>query len=210
MGDANLNLFRFMSEAYGIETFIETGSGNGATTARAVNIFPCIHTIELAKSLHEKVKRKLGRLVNCHHGASFEVLETILPTVYGPVLYWLDAHWALGPTAGKDEQCPILKELKEINKRDMNYDFILIDDAHDFFSPVVLKPPLAPEQWPNITEIFDELNKKDRYTVILSSFRCIKHGIPGGIVFPEDVIISVPMSAKEPLFDWLCSFNLEG
>lgn len=209
MGAPNLDLLRFLEKTFDIKTFVETGSGHGATALEAVKIFPLVHTIELSDSLYEETQGLLGQTAMCYHGKSAEVLSAILPQIYGPAVYWLDAHWSGGPTAGEQEQCPLLGELEEINRREMNHDFILIDDAHVFFSPAVLKPPHILEHWPSLMQIFTLLNKKDRYTVVLSSWRCVEHGLPGGIVMPEDVIISVPSYAKDRLYYWLLNLNLE-
>ena len=54
-----------------------------------------------------------------------DVLRKILPTVRRPMLYWLDAHWTGEQgTAGEDEQCPLLDELRTINELGSGDDFI--------------------------------------------------------------------------------------
>jgi hypothetical protein len=93
-----------------------------------------------------------------------------------------------------------------INDRVGNNDFIMIDDAHVFFSPAPLKPPFNAKQWPNLQQIFHLLNMKDRYTIILNSWTMGKVAP----VMPEDVIVSVPGWAERSLFDWLSSFELVG
>jgi hypothetical protein len=210
MGEPNLNIFRFLKTVYEINTFVESGSGHGTTVSKAIEIFPAVHTVELSDSLFQEVNKKYGKVAKCYHGKSSDILRTILPPFHAPILYWLDAHWSRDQTAGKDNQCPLLSELEEINKRPGNQDFIFIDDAHLFFSPCVLKAPYDVRTWPNINQVFEKLNKKERYNVILSSWRCSKHNHPQGIVFPEDVIISVPEHAKDKFYNYLMNIQLEG
>lgn len=211
MGEPNLQLLSFLSIAFSIKTFVETGSGHGDTTVKALSIFPVVHTIELDKALYLETNKRVGKVAGCYRGKSVEVLTTILPGVSGPIVYWLDAHFTGGTSSGENEQCPLLKELGVINQREGNNDFIMVDDAHVFYSPALIskEPGHDIKQWPDIMQIFAALNVKDRYTVILSSWRCVLHGKPGGIVFPEDVIVSVPSYAKDQLFTWLLSLNLE-
>jgi len=211
MGVPNLSFFTFLRDTFLIENFVESGSGRGETVGKVINVFPQVFTVELHPDLFQLVKKQFGSVCYCHHGRSYEVFQSILPAVQGAALFWLDAHWSPNEeTGGKEEQCPVLKELQEINKRPLNMDFIFIDDAHLFFSPAAIKPPLDYHQWPNIMEIFHFLGEKDRYTFILSSFRCIRHNEPHGIVFPENVIVSVPMYTHPYVFQWLSSFHLEG
>lgn len=212
MGEPNLQLLSFFAIAFSIKTFIETGSGHGETVQKALKIFPEVHTIELADGLYQEVNGKFGQQANCHYGRSADILESILPGMNGePILYWLDAHYSGGPTAGANEQCALIEEIEVLNRRSGNDDFIIIDDAHVFFSPAVYGQVdwLDVRQWPDIQEIFAILDEKDRYTVILASWRCVAHGKPDGIVMPENAIVSVPGYAKPQLYDWLRSLSLE-
>jgi len=209
-GDPNWKIFAFIAETFGLDVFIETGSGHGRTAFKALDIFKEVYTIEWSESLYEETKKRLQNTrARCYHGKSPEQLRIILPDILSPVFYWLDAHWSQGPTAGENDQCPLLRELEVINNRDMNYDFIVIDDIHTFFSPAALKPPMDYKQFPGIPDILRLLNRKERYTVILTSWRCMNHGQPGGIVMPEDMMISVPLYAKDQLNRFLEKFNLE-
>jgi hypothetical protein len=213
MGEPNLQLLSFLAITFDVKTFVETGSAHGETTEKALNIFPFVNTVELDDVLFAETFAKVGKRASCYHIKSVDALRVILGKMYDlPIVYWLDAHYSGPPTAGFTEQCPLLGELEVINSRSGNNDFILIDDAHVFFSPVLISKVNEHkiEQWPDIQTIFAKLNKKDRYTVILHSYRCVLHEKPGGIVFPEDVIVSVPSSAKEQLFNWYLNLELEG
>jgi hypothetical protein len=210
MGRPNLDLFRFLAKEFNITTFIETGTGRGETLEEVLSIFPDIYTVELSEELFKEVKEKYGCLVRCFPGKSIDMLEYIFPLIANTTsLYWLDAHWSGGPTAGEDEQTPLMRELELINRKTINDDFIIIDDAHTFFSPAALKPPYDSNKYPSIVEIFNELHRKARYTVILSSVR-YNSGSNPGIVFPNDFIVSVPLWASPPVRSWLQQLTLEG
>jgi hypothetical protein len=49
-----------------------------------------------------------------------------------PALFWLDAHYSRGATAGAGEKAPILKELSCLASRGELRDVTLIDDARLF------------------------------------------------------------------------------
>lgn len=213
MGTPNLQLLDFIASTFNIKAFVETGTAHAETALKVLNIFSSIYTVELADSLYQEANGKLASThARCYHNNSVDFLKMILPELgQAPIVYWLDAHWDGGSTAGVDEQCPLLNELEVINGREGNNDFILIDDAHVFFSPAVLGGQETHDikQWPDLTQIFPMLSKKDRYTIILASWRCAIHGKPGEIVMPEDVIVSVPYFARDQLYRWLISLNLE-
>lgn len=102
-------------------------------------------------------------------------------------VFWLDAHWSGGETYGDNDQCPILEEIKIINKS--RYDnFIFVDDARLFTSPP--QPPHLPEQWADIFSVLTALHKDNRYIVII-----------------EDVIIAVPTFAKPSVADYCQNIN---
>ncbi|MDR1514735.1 MAG: hypothetical protein LBS45_03495 [Synergistaceae bacterium] len=66
------------------------------------------------------------------------VLKDVLDGKNSPMLFWLDAHWSGGDTAGENIQCPLLEELKIILDSNSSH-FILIDDAR-----LILASPLLP------------------------------------------------------------------
>lgn len=207
MGKPNIQLFRFIAESFGISTFIETGTCHGETVERVQGIFKSIYTVELSPELFDKAQIKLDQTAKCYYGKSVTFLKDVLPQLgEQPLLYWLDAHFSGGPSAGSGEQCPLLDEIATVNERPGNSDYIIVDDAHCFFSPAPLVPPWDPRQWPNMSQIFEALSKKPRYTVILTSWMMT----PDGPVMPEDVILSVPQHAENKLFDWLSHFELAG
>jgi hypothetical protein len=96
-----------------------------------------------------------------HLGDSAVVLEEllasgVLPTE--PVLFYLDAHWSGGETAGEDVDggCPVLRELEVIaryRKKDVS-DMIIVDDMRlmgkDSWSGGNTEYPLTRFDWRHV------------------------------------------------------------
>ncbi|HEY1922696.1 MAG TPA: hypothetical protein VGG44_08005 [Tepidisphaeraceae bacterium] len=171
---------------FGANCFIETGTFQAATAAWAAGVFPAVVTIEASEQLHARAVANFGHLKNVRflRGSSPAVLREITATLPQPAIFWLDAHWSGGATAGQEYECPALDEIRAINIRGENA-FILIDDARLFMSPPPL--PHKAEQWPDIATVLAALREKNpsRY-----------------IVISEDVIIAVPAMAREFLIQY--------
>jgi hypothetical protein len=114
-------------------TFVETGAykGNGIHDLLQESRFSTIHSIELSPKWVEHCKTRFQDQprVHIHEGDSATVLErmiedNILPTT--PVLFYLDAHYSGGETAGDatDNGCPVLRELIAISKRNVSGDIL--------------------------------------------------------------------------------------
>lgn len=122
---------------YGIteipKIFVETGSylGSGIEDVLKTDYFDEIHSIELSNKWYNYCKQKFSYTpkVKLHYGDSASVLEKLnLPNV--PILFFLDAHYSGGETAGKDidNGCPVLRELDILCKKCFPGDIIVIDD----------------------------------------------------------------------------------
>ena len=118
-------------------TFVETGAykGNGIADLLKEPRFSTIHSIELSPKWTEHCRNRFSEepRVQIHEGDSAIVLETLiaenkLPN--SPVLFYLDAHYSGGETAGQelDNGCPVLRELQAIAKRNILGDIIFVDD----------------------------------------------------------------------------------
>jgi hypothetical protein len=181
------DLLKILSTSFGIENFVETGTYLGKTALEAAENIQHVFTIEYSQEIYEKTKLEL----ETHHnitalwGDSREKLKRLSAQVKGPCIFWLDAHWSGGSTYGKDDECPLIEEIKIIQTFSED-SFILIDDARLFTSPP--PPPHKIEQWPDLPEIVDALRLlyPNPYIVIL-----------------EDVIIAVPSYAK-PIVSHYC------
>jgi FkbM family methyltransferase len=170
-----------LKEVYGINNFIETGTYQGHTAYWASQLFEQVFTIEYSQDIYQKVTEKYGHIKNIDflYGDTRNLLQNTLSKLESPSLFWLDAHWSGGITYGESDECPLLAEIEIINRSDCEH-FIFIDDARLFLSPP--PPPHLPQQWPDISAILNLLNsvKNSRHIVIV-----------------DDVIIAVPVSAKE-------------
>ena len=125
---------------YGIVNFIETGIGKGTSIKYALkhSFFKQLISIDIDQKAIDAVKITDPRCqLLC--GSSPIVLETILPQLKGPTLFWLDAH--LIPTKDKeghyDEETilgPLVGELTVItmDRKARMSDVFMIDDLRRF------------------------------------------------------------------------------
>jgi hypothetical protein len=154
---------------------IETGTYVGDTARALAGMFEEVVTIERSDHYYNRARDRLEGLSNVTliHGHSGEQLAAVAGDP-GPTLYWLDAHWSGGDTAGSDDPVPLLHELDAIGGGDPR-DCIVIDDAREFAT--------SPDpRWPSLPDVLDKVRARrpdDHVTVI------------------HDLIISVPQEAKD-------------
>jgi hypothetical protein len=134
----------------GLTRAVETGTlhGNGAATLAA--IFPEVVTIELSPEFHAAAMRRFAenpRVKAVHGESGVELKRHVDRNV--PTLYFLDAHWTGGESAGEEIDCPIRDELKALADGSPE-DCILIDDAHLFEEPPAWRRAAA---WPPMPEL---------------------------------------------------------
>lgn len=178
LGDCR-QLMLVLKNEYNLPTFVETGTWKGDTSVWASQHFQKVFTVEFAKHIYESTSSMYSHVKNIEFlwGHTKEQLKLVVPQLKEPALFWLDAHWMGGGTAGENDECPLLEELEIIKNSECEH-FILIDDARLFLSPP--PSPHRIEQWPSLNEIIATLSAKtSRYTVIF-----------------EDAIVSVPERAK--------------
>lgn len=168
-----------MAKEFSLNTFVETGTHKGNTSAWAAAHFPRVVTIEGSELWYERTKPRLEPLGNVSMmlGHSRKVLPKVVQELSGPAIFWLDAHWSGRQTAGVNEQCPLLDEIAIVNQSADDH-FILIDDARLFLAPP--EPPHDVNQWPDIGATVMALNaSRPKYVVVF-----------------EDAIIAVPAAAR--------------
>jgi hypothetical protein len=167
-----------------IECFIETGTYLGDTAFWASHHFKKVYSIEMAEELWNRVKEKYTSLSNVEFilGDSRDKLEELNYKINCQAVYWLDAHWSAGVTAGKECECPLLGEIEVINQSKLEH-LIMIDDARLFLFP----PPLPhdPVAWPDIYTVLNTLYKRERYVVILN-----------------DIIFAMPVTIKPMMMSY--------
>jgi hypothetical protein len=170
-----------VQEAFSVDLFIETGTLHGETAAWASGSFGTVVTVELSDVLYGQTTERYGDRDNIEflHGSSQEMLPGVVECLDGSAIFWLDAHYSGGETAGESYECPLLEELSAIGDAD-GEQFLFIDDARDFLSPP--PRPHDPDDWPTFDQIIltirDELGP-EYYIVVV-----------------EDVIVAVPPEAK--------------
>ena len=94
-GALKIAFLKQIAEIFHVDTFVETGTYMGQTAANAATIFKAVYTVELHPAIYAQAKNFLSRYtnVNVYHGNSADVLRTILPTIDGKIVLWLDAHY---------------------------------------------------------------------------------------------------------------------
>lgn len=119
------------------QTFVETGAymGEGIRNAVRSRHLTAIHSIELSPQWVTHCRNRFARYrhVHVHEGDSAQVLAKLFETQElpaSPVIFYLDAHYSGGPTAGSDVDngCPVLRELETIAKRNVDGDVVFVDD----------------------------------------------------------------------------------
>lgn len=135
----NFNLNEF-------KTFIETGSYIGETINNMLPYFENLITVEVSKKYHNIVKNKFkdNQNVKCVYGDSALILENILPEKKELTIFWLDGHYSSGDTGRGINDCPLIEELKIIDKH-FTKTIIIIDDYRMFGTKGL-------EDWTKITD----------------------------------------------------------
>jgi hypothetical protein len=141
-----------------IENLVETGTYKGETAFWAAKYFKNVHTIEIHEGLYHAVIHNPEKPANVtvYKGSSIDVLNVILSKLKGQTMFWLDAHYSGPHTGGKENECPIIDELKIISS--FTNPVIFIDDARLFQGP----PPKMqdPTHWPRLDSIFEVIRLK--------------------------------------------------
>jgi hypothetical protein len=175
-----------LKDRFGLSAFIETGTYLGKTSSWAADHFEHVWTVEAYRPLYEQAVEKFkGQNINVIFGNSGEALRGIVQKLSGPSLFWLDAHYSGGGTAGESYECPLLEEIAAIDASTHEH-FVLIDDARMFMAPP--PRPHQIEEWPDIRTVIDALHLRRPHDYIM---------------IYEDVIYRIPAWAKSALIDMM-------
>jgi len=116
--------------------WVETGTYLGQTTAALSSRGWTVYSVEADAELYSRAVKKFSDTsnVSVSHGASESVLEDLLPTLSGPVNFWLDAHYSGSSTYGAGANSPIAGELSVIEKNlpSISPICVLVDDLRCF------------------------------------------------------------------------------
>lgn len=126
---------------------IETGTYLGDSAELLGDSFASVCSIERDSALYERACRRFE--ANPHirivQGTSREKLMEVVPPNGVPTLFWLDAHYSGGVTAGLDDPCPLLAEIEVVRStRDPRETIVLVDDARGL---------LGQNGWPLMSDV---------------------------------------------------------
>ena len=150
------NLIARRAREHGLRVLVETGTFNGEMLARQLQNFKQLVSIELDEALFQAARRRFAAhpQVRLICGDSGVKLAEAVKDLNEPAMFWLDAHYSFGITAGRGTDAPIFKELLCLTGRRQFRDAILIDDARlfgfDFGYPSLRKiKKFATLHWPD-------------------------------------------------------------
>ena len=134
MPSINKTFLELLKDSYkNYPIFIETGTLVGGTTFAMEPLFEKVYTIEVSEKYHNLTKNKYnGNKIEFILGDSSKVFETLLPTLEGKVIFFLDGHWSSGDTGKGAKDCPLIEEITHINNLYKNEAIIIIDDYRLF------------------------------------------------------------------------------
>ena len=175
---------QWLKERMNLDVFIEAGTYHGGSARQASGIFQRVVTIEKSPQLFENAKKLLAVFgnISCYLGCTRDHVVEHIDQSDHP-LFWLDAHWSGGETAGRDDECPLLDELKLILAQGYPSLAILIDDARLFTAPPPL--PHSITAWPRLDQIC---------AVIPNNF---------GVYIHDDVIFVIPVGLTDEFGEFL-------
>lgn len=117
-------------------TWVETGTFLGETTQMLALSARQVYSVEPEPTLFDRAVRKFAATLNVKilNGTSEKVFPQLLPTLSGPVNFWLDGHYSAGITYKGDRDTPVLEELAEIEANLSRFSrlCVLIDDVRCF------------------------------------------------------------------------------
>lgn len=116
--------------------WVETGTFLGETTSLLASWGGPVYSLEPARSLFLRAERrfKKQRHVTIINAPSEDAFPALLPTLAGPVNFWLDGHFSAGATFQGELDTPIIAELEAIaaNLPKLSPVAILVDDVRCF------------------------------------------------------------------------------
>lgn len=175
-----------LARELGIGHFVESGTHLGGTANWAANHFDRVTTMELSPHFHAEASKRLAAQpkVELLCGDSGKLLRDILGKMSAPGIFWLDAHWSGGETAGEEAECPVLLEIEAVNESPLA-NVVLVDDARLFSAPP--PHPHKAAHWPDLFTLVGALEGSGRRYVVIF----------------EDVLVAVPVAARPFFTAWL-------
>lgn len=150
-----------LADTFDVDVFIESGTGQGGTTASAAKYFKEVYTIEFEDWLY---KRAVDRFKNASHvhvlkGDSGKLLPELLAGLREKkILFWLDGHYSGSGAGDAQSTTPIMAELDAIAKSEITDAVILVDDIC-CFAPPIANPPLIAQGYPSVQTLKKAIEK---------------------------------------------------
>ena len=170
-GSLDQRLMENLIKEFKIDTFIESGTYMGETTATAAKLFKEVHTVELYQAMAEAAKTRFikDHNITVYHGSSAEVFDDIIPKLNqkgATILFYLDAHYC-GEGTAIDKEGPnspdgitaVRKEIASIKRWRPENCVILVDDIRGFGSQVNGKSYLGCWAYPAVQEVCRSLSE---------------------------------------------------
>jgi hypothetical protein len=151
-------LVRALVEGLHLGVAVETGTHLGESASALSEMVEHVWTIELSPGYVQRARARHGgnRAITFLEGDSAAVLAGLAPRIDRPALYWLDAHWCAGDSAGYETQCPLLGEIDALDGSPAAaQSAIVIDDASFFLACPY--PEYRRSDWPTFLEVVDRL-----------------------------------------------------
>ena len=140
---------------------VETGTYKGTTTLKLSQSFSSVSSIEKSVKFFNAASKRLGHCPNVDLQLGDSAYH-LLPLIPGPdigCLFWLDAHFSGGLTAGEQSHCPLMSELHQILPlRNASNTVILIDDSRGL---------IGKSGWPLLSELIGLLNQGGFSSIII-------------------------------------------
>jgi hypothetical protein len=132
--DEKAALIQRYRSRFGLNVFVETGTFKAEMIKSQLGHFQKLVSVELSQELFEAARAKFAgdTRVKLYQGDSGVKLGEAVSDLAVPALFWLDAHYSMGVTAGRNMDAPIIRELSWLAARNQPHDVILIDDARLF------------------------------------------------------------------------------
>jgi hypothetical protein len=122
------------AKKHGLNVLVETGTFKGEMLECQLANFKQLISVELDEELYRAARARFAAhpQVQLLQGDSGVKLAEAIKDLKEPALFWLDAHYSFGLTAGRGTDAPIFKELSCLTGRQEFRDAILIDVARLF------------------------------------------------------------------------------
>ncbi len=142
-----VSFFKKLNSFYPMDTFIESGTYLGHTSAKAALCFDTVYTVELNDDFYHRAVNYLKKYSNIriYHGDTVNIFQQLIPELVkknSRTVFWLDGHFMSCMSNAENneeivlsgEYTPILHELNIIKKNNLQEIIVLIDDIRLFGS----------------------------------------------------------------------------